>query len=442
MKNGTFVIDLSALNKVRVKPGSLIAEVQGGARMQNITAACSAMGLVTACGTNPGTGIGGAALSGGYGWLTRSLGFVVDNIVGAEVVLPNGDLVSAAEEGEHADLLWALRGGGGNFGIAVGLQVRLHPAPPSIFAGKLVHFARSKAAKARLLRAFDDLMQSAPPEVTGAVVLAPSLFIHTIWCYAGNAKSLKEVPMLKAAERLAGLRVVRSTIRKRAQLDDIQRMLRPFQRSGHRFDSVVPIGKATEPLSDSFIAAIAEKFSLPPHTQIQSANVIMFSVGGNCALMDQGVKTCLAKDFRTSRYFAIIGAMWDEGSADRGREAAKEFCEDLKEICSTVKTVQTTYSANDLQDDHSREEDGFAVDEKEEHHDDMVTNAADIDGLNLPGYHTLYDKLKRAKEKYDPYNMLQQNVNIRARRKSDRARDSSRVKQWQDYLAARTTPMA
>ena len=435
MKSGTFVVDLSALDKVRVKADVLIAEVQGGANMQNVTTACSALRLVTACGTNPGTGVGGAALSGGYGWFSRTHGFVVDNIIAAEVVLPNGELVLASEDGEHADLLWALRGGGGNFGIVVSLHLRLYPAPPSIIGGKLVHFAPTKAAKTQILRDFDNLMHGAPSEVTGAVILTASMFVHTVWCYIGNAKSWREVSALQAAERLGGLRVVRNSLRGYTQFDDIQRMLRPFQRSGHRFDSVVPIGKAAESLSDTFVTTITEAFSQPLAPHIQSACLIMFSVGGNCALKDNGVKTCLTEDFRNSRYFAIIGALWDVGSGERGREAARKFCKDVKEICSVVKTIQTTYSANELEDDPFKEHSFAAGDEDF----DDISDSVGLGGLNREGYHNLYDKLRRVKEKYDPYNMLQQNVNIKVRRRKHLSKNSERAKQWQEYLAMQTT---
>lgn len=351
MKTGAFVVDLQALDRVRVSPETRIAEVEGGARVQSVTEVSSRLGLLAACGTNPGTGFVGAALSGGYGWLTRTFGYAVDNVVGAEVVLPNGDRVLAEEEGEHADLLWGLRGGGGNFGVVTRLFIRLHPAPPTLIAGRLIHFAPSAAAKAKALRAFDKLMTEAPSGLTGTVVLTSSMFIHTLWCYIGEAKSVSEVSCLLAAQGLGGLAVVRNTLKKRSNFDDVQRLLLPFQRTCHRFDSVVPIGTANELLPEDFVLSIVDKFSKALEPHVRWANLIMFSVGGDCATKDDGVNTCLTEDFRNSRYFAIIGTTWDLDSGNHGKEAARKFCKDIKEICSAVKTIQTTYSCNDLEDD-------------------------------------------------------------------------------------------
>ena len=108
-------IDFSAMKKVQVDVDKKRALVEPGATLGDIDAAFQAHGLITPVGINSTTGIAGLTLGGGFGWLTRKYGMTIDNLVSADVVLANGDKVRASDT-ENADLFWALRGGGGNFG--------------------------------------------------------------------------------------------------------------------------------------------------------------------------------------------------------------------------------------------------------------------------------------------------------------------------------------
>lgn len=129
--DGGLVIDLSAMRAVAVDPQARIARAQGGATLADLDAATQVYGLATPTGVVSATGVAGLTLSGGFGYLRRKHGLSCDNLVGAEVVLASGAVVRASAD-ENPDLLWALRGGGGNFGVVTELAFQLHPVGPEV----------------------------------------------------------------------------------------------------------------------------------------------------------------------------------------------------------------------------------------------------------------------------------------------------------------------
>ena len=119
-------LDLSPMRGVRVDPATQTAQADGGAQLGDLDHAAHAFGLATPAGIMSTTGVGGLTLGGGHGYLTRKYGLTADNLVSADVVLADGTFVPA-NASEHADLFWALRGGGGNFGIVTSFDFELHP---------------------------------------------------------------------------------------------------------------------------------------------------------------------------------------------------------------------------------------------------------------------------------------------------------------------------
>ena len=167
------VIDLSPMNDVRVDPAALRATVGGGAVWADVDDETQAHALATTGGLVSTTGVAGFTLGGGIGWTMRKFGLACDNLAAADVVTADGRLVRASET-ENADLLWGLRGGGGNFGVVTKFEFDLHPLAPMIYAGPVFYAADNARA---LVRAFRDWAAQAPDEITALVNLttAPSL---------------------------------------------------------------------------------------------------------------------------------------------------------------------------------------------------------------------------------------------------------------------------
>lgn len=158
--DGGLVLDLSPMNKVEVDAEGRIARVQGGCLLGDVDRATQAHGLATPAGVVSDTGAGGLILGGGIGWQHRKHGLSVDNMVGAEVILANGEVVRANAT-EHPDLFWALRGGGGNFGVVSEFQMRLHSRGPVLVA--MIAVPLKEAVNA--LRRWRDYMSTAPDDL-------------------------------------------------------------------------------------------------------------------------------------------------------------------------------------------------------------------------------------------------------------------------------------
>ncbi|HEY6960296.1 MAG TPA: FAD-binding oxidoreductase [Gaiellaceae bacterium] len=171
--DGGLVIDLSQLNDVRVDPAARRAYVGAGAVWADVDHETQAHALATTGGLVSTTGVAGFTLGGGIGWTMRAFGLACDNLVAADVVTADGRIVHASET-EHPELLWGLRGGGGNFGIVTQFELALHPLGPTVYAGPIFYPAE---AAGDILRSFRDWSQDAPDEITALVNLttAPPL---------------------------------------------------------------------------------------------------------------------------------------------------------------------------------------------------------------------------------------------------------------------------
>jgi FAD/FMN-containing dehydrogenase len=159
------VIDLSAMRAVWVDPRAETARVQGGAVWSDVDYETQALGLATTGGIVSHTGVAGLTLGGGIGWLMRKHGLTADNVRSADVVTADGEFLRASDD-EHPDLFWALRGGGGNFGIVTSFEFALHPVGSTVLAGPVFWAADDTAD---VLRFYRDFARDAPDEL-GTVV--------------------------------------------------------------------------------------------------------------------------------------------------------------------------------------------------------------------------------------------------------------------------------
>ncbi len=167
------VIDLSQMKAAKVDAAKRRVTVEAGASLAELDAATQAHGLATPLGINSTTGVAGLTLGGGFGWLSRKHGMTVDNLESAEVVTAAGEVVRASAT-ENPDLFWALRGGGGNFGVVTRFEFRLHPVGPNVLSGLIVYPIASAKS---VLQQYREFMAKAPDELSVWTVLrqAPPL---------------------------------------------------------------------------------------------------------------------------------------------------------------------------------------------------------------------------------------------------------------------------
>lgn len=209
--DGCLLLDLSRMDGVRIETESRSATVQPAATWGEFDRRAQAHGLATPGGTVSTVGVAGLTLGGGSGYLTRKHGLTIDNLLAAEVVTADGRLLRASQE-EHPDLFWALRGGGGNFGVVTSFEFRLHEVGPEVLAGQIM-YPFSVAPDA--LRLYRDSIANAPNELTcyAFVLRVPpipafpeefhgELAIDFVFCYAGDVFAGEEVirPLLELGE--------------------------------------------------------------------------------------------------------------------------------------------------------------------------------------------------------------------------------------------------
>jgi FAD/FMN-containing dehydrogenase len=182
LRHDGLVIDLTKMRQVEVDAQAGVATIGGGATATDLMAAAAPHGLAAVTGNVGAVGMAGFLLAGGYGPLTTRFGLALDNLLGVEIVLADG-LVVTADASENADLFWALRGGGGNFGVVTTMRIRLHPVD-QIVAGMIL-FPWSEAES--VLRGHAEIMASAPEELSALVVLAslpdgsPVVVLGPVW---------------------------------------------------------------------------------------------------------------------------------------------------------------------------------------------------------------------------------------------------------------------
>ncbi|MET9378991.1 FAD-binding oxidoreductase [Streptomyces sp. NPDC002992] len=166
---GGLVVDLRRMHAVVVDPEGMTVRVEGGAAMSHLDRACGPFHVATTGGRVSTTGVGGFTLGGGSGWLERKFGLACDNLLAADLITAEGKHVHTDAE-EHPELFWALHGGGGNFGVATSLTLRVHELPVMSFA--LLLFLPESAPE--VMRTFRDLGATAPDEVGGGVIYFPA----------------------------------------------------------------------------------------------------------------------------------------------------------------------------------------------------------------------------------------------------------------------------
>lgn len=256
--SGGVVVDLSPMRGVRVDLERRVAHVDGGALWQDVDRACQRHGLATTGGIVSETGVGGLTLGGGIGHLMRRCGLTLDNLVEADVVLADGTVVTVDADGDP-ELLWGLRGGGGNFGVVTRFGLRLHDVGPTVLAGIVVH-PLDEAPE--ILRAYREIVADAPDPLGTILNLrlcpplaavparmhgAPVLAMNV--CWSGPAADGET-----AVEPLRAIgRPVADTVGPMAYLD-LQRMVDTTSPAGKRYYwRTVDVERLSDPVVDTLV---------------------------------------------------------------------------------------------------------------------------------------------------------------------------------------------
>ena len=307
------VIDLSMMKNVRVDPYKKVARVGGGATWGDVDHATYPFGLAAAGGVVSTTGVGGLTLGGGLGYLTRSVGLSIDNLLSADVVLADGQQVTASDY-QNEDLFWALRGGGGNFGVVISFEFQLHEVG-DIVGGPIFFEADDATA---VLECYRDYMADAPEQLGcffGWQIAPPlpfipedrvgDLFCVLVTCWSGLHQEAEQVlePLRRAGEVKA------------EQVDVV-----PFPALNSAFDDLVPKGmqhywKADfiAELNDEAIAAHVEHGKKTPHV---SSSMHLHAINGAA----QGVgpeETSFGH--RDKSYAPVIVGIWDDPADKPGQ---------------------------------------------------------------------------------------------------------------------------
>ena len=368
------VIDLSPMNKIQVDPRRRVARVQGGCTWGAVDRATHAFGLATVSGIVSTTGVTGLTLGGGHGYLTRRYGLTIDNLLTAEVVLADGRLVRTSPE-EHPNLFWALRGGGGNFGVVTCLEFRLHPVD-TVVAGPIFWRLRDlettlkwyrewlpqadEAAYAFYLAGEVPAAAPYPEPIQGEKVCG------LVWCHTGSDE--------QSEAALEGVRQVAEPL-----YEGVARM--PYPALQEAFDPVYPSGDLwywtgglVREISDEAVAEHA-RFGEVPTAQ---STMHLYPVDGAVQRVPGDATAWGHRDATWS--MVIAGVDGDPGNWDRIAHWARSYSEALR-----PHTVGAPYI-------------NFMMDEGPE-------------GVRKT-YGANFRRLQRVKARYDPDNFFRVNQNI------------------------------
>ncbi len=370
------VIDLSSMKGIRVDAQARTVRVEGGCTWADVDHATHAFGMATPCGIIGTTGVGGLTLGGGLGHLTRKCGLTVDNLLEADVVLADGRLVTASAE-QHPDLYWALRGGGGNFGVVTSFLFRLHPVDTVVAGPTFWPIERS----AEVLRWYRDFILAAPEELNGffAYLTVPPVAPYppelqgkpvcgVVWCYVGDVADADAVfkPVREFGPPL---------------MHGVQPM--PFTALQGAFDALYPPGDQwywradfVNELSD---AAIAEHVRLGSEMPTPQSTMHLYPIDGAAHRMKSGDTAFAYRDANWAE--VIVGVSPDPKDAARISTWTKRYWDALHPHSAGGAYVN------------------MMMDEGEER--------------IRASYRGNYDRLVEIKRQFDPDNLFRVNQNIR-----------------------------
>jgi FAD/FMN-containing dehydrogenase len=372
------VLDLSEMRTVKVDVEARLAVVEGGATLADLDRATQAYGLATPLGINSTTGVGGLTLGGGFGWLSRKYGLTVDNLLAAEVVTADGGLIRASEV-DDAELFWALRGGGGNFGVVTRFELRLHPVGPQVLCGLVVYSAEHAD---EVLRRYREQAAALPEETSAWAVLrsAPPLpFLDA----AAHGQPALILAILHCGSEDAGRRALEPLRRLAAPLGEQIGMM-PYVAWQQAFDPLLAPGARNYwkshnfvQLDDGLIDVLVRSAQMAPSPHCE---IFVGQLGG---ATERIAPDATAYPHRDARYVINVHGRWESADQDdTGIAWARSLYRDAAPFSTGGVYVNF-----------------LTADESER------VRAA---------YGGNYERLRAAKRRYDPANLFRMNQNIPA----------------------------
>ena len=379
------MIDLSELNAVSVDPAARRARVGGGALLADLDAATQAHGLAVPAGMVSHTGVGGLTLGGGMGWLTRKFGLSIDNLAAAEVVTADGRVLPASAA-EHPDLFWAIRGGGGNFGVVTSFEFGLHELDPAVQVG-LFFWGLDQGPEA--LRLGRDITAAMPPDINavlGAVNAPPAPFVPEQYHLApgyvlvltgfnGTAEHARLVDQIRGSlppvfDLVAPMRYT-----------DLQQLLDEANGwGGYAYDKSCYLADLTDPVIDVLTEHVPAKGS-------PMSALLCYRLDG--AYCRAGEQDTAFSGGRSARYAAfIIGMGPDQRTLDAERDWVRGLWSALRPYSIEDGGGGYINGSTDYADGGIRDAYGAAK----------------------------YERLAQVKAAYDPVNVFHVNVNVQPAR--------------------------
>ncbi len=361
------VIDLSQMRAVGVDPSGGIARAGGGATWGDFDTATQAAGLVTPGGVVVTTGVAGLTLGGGIGHLTAQHGLTCDNLVGAEVVTPDGTVIEVSEE-ENAELLWGLRGGGGNFGVATRLDFRLFPLKGVV--GGILQYQGGGIREA--LRRFRDLAAGSPVDMSCQAVIGrdeagePVLVVAPT--YTGSGSSSAAITTLRAVPGL-----VADQVREHSFLDQQRVFDSPYGENRHYWKGHF-VRELPDELIDELVSRVHDEGRPNDHVLIESLH----------GAPKQTSPEHGAVGFRQAAFNVSAMASWQAAAHDEAHIAWARETAAAMEPWSARGGGYVNYMQAD--EPIERVRDAFGTDS--------------------------FDRLQALKRRYDPNNLLRRNQNV------------------------------
>lgn len=377
ISNGGLTIDFSQMKQVRVDAAQKRAYADAGATLGDLDAATQRHGLATPVGINSTTGIAGLTLGGGFGWLTRKHGMTIDNLVAADVITADGKKLRASEQ-DNPELFWALRGGGGNFGVVTQFEFALHPVGPEILAGLLVFpFAQAK----QILTRYRQFASAAPEDLSVWVVLrqAPPLpFLPQ----NVHGKEVVVLPIFYAGAATEGQRLI-DELRAFGNPHGEHIGAQPYAEWQKAFDPLLTPGARnywkshnfTE-LSDGAIGSIIEYAGQLPSPQCE------IFIGHIAGAANRVPPEAMAYAHRDAKFVLNVHGRWESAAEDRSCiEWARAFFK-----------ASAPYASAGAYVNFMTEDEGERV---------------------AAAYGSNYDRLALLKKRFDPENIFHLNQNIK-----------------------------